>query len=360
MSNPIDLRSDTITTPTLAMRQAMVEAEVGDDVYGEDPTVNRLEEMAAELLGKEAAVYVSSGTQGNLISVLSHCGRGDEMILGDKSHIFIAEQGGSAALGGIHPHTLRNHDDGTLDLAEVEEAIRGDNPHYPITKLLCLENTQNFCGGRVLPIDYMDAAGDLAHAHGLRLHVDGARIWNAAVALNTTPARLLQNADTASVCLSKGLSAPVGSIVVGSAEFIAQARRMRKVAGGAMRQAGMIAAAGIVALTDMIERLSDDHDNAQTLAHALTEIDGIHVEPNDVETNLVFFDLTREDMTPAELSGALHARNVLINPSGGRRLRAAMNRHITADEVQVTLVAIRDILENGVGETNGAAAQAYG
>jgi len=197
MSNPIDLRSDTITTPTLAMRQAMVEAEVGDDVYGEDPTVNRLEEMAAELLGKEAAVYVSSGTQGNLISVLSHCGRGDEMILGDKSHIFIAEQGGSAAMGGVHPRTVRNRDDGTLDLGEVEEAIRGDNPHYPITKLICLENTQNFCGG-------------------------------AAVALNTSPARLLQNADTASVCLSKGLSAPVGSLVVGSAEFIAKARRMRK------------------------------------------------------------------------------------------------------------------------------------
>lgn len=360
MSNPIDLRSDTITTPTLAMRQAMVEAEVGDDVYGEDPTVNRLEEMAAELLGKEAAVYVSSGTQGNLISVLAHCGRGDEMILGDKSHIFIAEQGGSAALGGIHPRTLRNHDDGTIELAEIEESIRGDNPHYPITKLVCLENTQNFCGGRVLPIDYMDAAGDLAHAHGLRLHVDGARIWNAAVALNTTPARLLQNADTASVCLSKGLSAPVGSIVVGDAEFIAKARRMRKVAGGGMRQAGMIAAAGIVAITDMIERLSDDHDNAQTFAKGITAIPGLAVEPKEVETNLVFFELTREDMTPAQLSSALAERDVKLSPTGGRRLRAAMNRHITADEVQVTLVALRDILENGVGAASGATAQAYG
>jgi len=360
MTNPIDLRSDTITTPTLTMRQAMVEAEVGDDVYGEDPTVNRLEEMAAELLGKEAAVYVSSGTQGNLISVLSHCGRGDEMILGDKSHIFIAEQGGSAALGGIHPRTLRNHDDGTLDLAEIEESIRGDNMHYPVTRLVCLENTQNFCGGRVLPIDYMDAAGDLAHAHGLRLHVDGARIWNAAVALNTTPARLLQNADTASVCLSKGLSAPVGSIVVGDAEFIAKARRMRKVAGGAMRQAGIIAAAGIVAITDMIERLSDDHDNAQTFAKGINEIDGLAVDRSAVETNLVFFDLTREDISPAQLSSALAERDVLINPAGGRRLRAAMNRHITADEVQVTLVALRDILENGVGATSDAMVQAYG
>lgn len=360
MSDPIDLRSDTITKPTLAMRQAMVEAEVGDDVYGEDPTINRLEQMAAELLGKEAAVYVSSGTQGNLISVLSHCGRGDEMILGDKAHIFIAEQGGSAALGGIHPRTVRNRDDGTLDLAEIEEGIRGDNPHYPVTKLICLENTQNFCGGRVLPVGYMDAAGDLAHSHGLKLHVDGARLWNAAVALNTTPARLLQNADTASVCLSKGLSAPVGSIVVGSEEFIAQARRMRKVAGGGMRQAGMIAAAGIVAITEMIERLGDDHANAQTFAHALTQVDGIYVDPSKVETNLVFFELTREDMTPADLSGALNARNILINPSGGRRLRAAMNRHVSADDVQVTLVAIRDILENGVGAMSGATAQAYG
>lgn len=360
MSNPIDLRSDTITTPTLSMRQAMVEAEVGDDVYGEDPTVNRLEEMAAELLGKEAAVYVSSGTQGNLISVLSHCGRGDEMILGDKAHIFIAEQGGSAALGGIHPRTVRNQNDGTLDLAEVEEAIRGDNPHYPITKLICLENTQNFCGGRVLPVDYMDAAGDLAHAHGLQLHVDGARIWNAAVALNTSPARLLQNADTASVCLSKGLSAPVGSIVVGSAEFIANARRMRKVAGGAMRQAGIIAAAGIVALNEMIERLSDDHANAQFFAHSLAQIEGIQVDPREVETNLVFFELHRTDMTPAQLSDALRTRNVLINPAGGRRLRAAMNRNVSADDVQVTLVAIRDILETGVVQPSSSGVQAYG
>ncbi|MCB0091163.1 MAG: aminotransferase class I/II-fold pyridoxal phosphate-dependent enzyme, partial [Caldilineaceae bacterium] len=189
-SNPItaiDLRSDTVTKPTPAMRQAMFEAEVGDDVYGEDPTVNRLETMVAELLGKEAALYVSSGTQGNLVAVLAHCGRGDEIVLGDKAHIFRSEQAGAAALGGISFHTVPNQPDGTLDLAQAAQAIRPDNEHFPITTLLCLENTQNSCGGRALPVAYMDAAGDLAHEHGIKLHVDGARLWNAAVALNTSP-----------------------------------------------------------------------------------------------------------------------------------------------------------------------------
>ncbi|MEZ4683833.1 MAG: low-specificity L-threonine aldolase [Caldilineaceae bacterium] len=246
----LDLRSDTVTKPTAAMRQAMAEAEVGDDVYGEDPTINRLEAMTAEMLGKEAALYVASGTMGNLTAVLAHCNRGDEIILGDRCHIFRSEQGGAAALGGVHPMAIRNQADGTLDLAEVEANIRGDNEHYPVTKLICVENTHNFCGGRVLSLDYMDAIGDLAHQHGLKLHVDGARLWNAAVALGVAPARLLKHADTASVCLSKGLAAPVGSLVAGDKAFIARARRMRKVAGGGMRQAGILAAAGIVAITE--------------------------------------------------------------------------------------------------------------
>ncbi|MEZ4711908.1 MAG: low-specificity L-threonine aldolase [Caldilineaceae bacterium] len=352
---PIDLRSDTVTKPTPAMRQAMFEAEVGDDVYGEDPTVNRLEAMVAELLGKEAALYVSSGTQGNLVSVLAHCGRGDEIVLGDKAHIFRSEQAGAAALGGISFHTVPNQPDGTLDLAQAAQAIRADNEHFPITSLLCLENTQNSCGGRALPVAYMDAAGDLAHAHGIKLHVDGARLWNAAVALNVSPKRLLQNADSVSVCLSKGLSAPVGSVVAGSAEFIRKARRMRKVAGGGMRQAGMIASAGIVAVSDMIERLADDHANAKVLAQGLSALDGIQVNADEIETNIVYFDLVRDDITPAQLSNALKERGVLLNPSGGARMRAVTHHPLTESDMHTTLDAFKDALANASSIANGKA-----
>ncbi len=243
MYTPIDLRSDTVTRPTPAMRQAMADAVVGDDVYGEDPTIRRLEEMVAARLGKEAAVFVPSGTMGNLVSVLSHCGRGDELILGDQSHIFHYEQGGSAAVGGVHPRPLPNHADGTIDLNQIEDAIRSDNEHYPVTRLIALENTHNRCGGAVLTPEYVDSVGALAQAHGLKLHVDGARLWNAAVALHETPARLVAAADSVSVCFSKGLAAPVGSAVAGSHAFIRQARRMRKQVGGGMRQAGVLAAA---------------------------------------------------------------------------------------------------------------------
>ncbi|MCB0125349.1 MAG: low-specificity L-threonine aldolase, partial [Caldilineaceae bacterium] len=339
--------------------QAMAEAEVGDDVYGEDPTVNRLEAMTAELLGKEAALFVASGTMGNLTAVLAHCNRGDEIILGDRCHIFRSEQGGAAALGGVHPMAIRNLPDGTLDLAEIEANIRGDNEHFPVSKLICVENTHNFCGGRVLPLAYMDAVGDLAHQHGLKLHVDGARLWNAAVALGVSPARLLQNADTASVCLSKGLAAPVGSLVVGDKAFIARARRMRKVAGGGMRQAGILAAAGIVSLTEMIERLSDDHANAKALAHGLAAIDGIAIDPATVESNLVFFELTREDMTAAQLVHGLAAHGVKLSASGGRRLRAVLNYHITADDVDHMLSAFRTTLAADA-VTDGAKVVAYG
>jgi threonine aldolase len=358
LTTPIDLRSDTVTKPTPAMRRAMAEAEVGDDVYGEDPTVNRLEAMVAEMLGKEAAVYVSSGTMGNLISVLSHCGRGDEMILGDRAHIFRSEQGGAAALGGVHPHTIRNQPDGTLDLAEIEDAIRGDNEHYPATRLVCLENTHNFCGGRVLPVEYMDTVGELAHSRGLKLHVDGARLWNAAVVLNVSPARLVREADSVSVCLSKGLGAPVGSVVAGSQEFIGRARRNRKVVGGSMRQAGIIAAAGIVAITEMVERLADDHANAKALAQALAETPGIGVNPDEVETNLVFFEVTQAGISAPQLSTALAERGVLINATGAHRLRAALNHHISAADVTTTVAAIRAVLAEGVGQ-NGKEAFVY-
>lgn len=358
-SQVIDLRSDTVTKPTEAMRRAMAEAEVGDDVYGEDPTVNRLEALVADMLGKEAALFVSSGTMGNLISVLSHCGRGDEMILGNYAHIFRSEQGGTAALGGVHSHTIPNQADGTLDLADIEAAIRGDNEHYPATRLICVENTQNVCGGRVLPVEYMDAVGDLAHRHGLALHVDGARLWNAAVALNVSPARLVQKADSVSVCLSKGLGAPVGSLVVGSADFIRKARRNRKVLGGGMRQAGVIAAAGIVAVTEMVERLADDHANAQALAQGLAAIEGIRIDPATVETNLVFFELDRPDISATQLSLSLAEQGVLINATGAKRLRAVLNYHVSADDVARTLDVIRSVLQTGAATTSTKSAFVY-
>ncbi len=346
MSKTIDLRSDTVTRPTPAMRAAMAEAAVGDDVYGEDPTVNRLEAKVAEVLGKEAAVFVPSGTMGNLIAVLSHCGRGDEMILGDQAHIFMYEQGGSAAVGGVHPRTVPNRPDGTLDLQQVEDAIRGDNDHYPVTRLLALENTQNRCGGQALPVAYMDAAGELAHRHGLALHVDGARLWNAAVALGVPPARLVQAADSVSVCFSKGLAAPVGSAVAGSADFIRRARRMRKQVGGGMRQAGILAAAAIVALDEMVDRLAEDHANARRLAEGLAAIDGIDLAPETIQTNIVYFDVSWPGVDAAQLSGRVAAQGVLINPTGTRRLRAVTNYHITHADVDATVAAVAAALHN--------------
>jgi threonine aldolase len=345
--NPIDLRSDTVTRPTEAMRQAMLAAEVGDDVYGEDPTVNRLESLAAEMLGKEAAVFVASGTMGNLVSVLSHCQRGDEMILGDGAHIFLYEQGGAAALGGVQPRTLRNQPDGTLDLGDIAASIRGENEHFPITRLVCVENTHNRCGGRPLSVEYMDAVGELAHDRGLKLHVDGARLWNAAVALDVSPGRLVRSADSVTVCLSKGLAAPVGSVVAGSREFIRKARRNRKVVGGGMRQAGFIAAAGIVALHEMVERLADDHANAKRLAQGLAAIDGIDVNPDGVSTNMVYFSVAREGMKAADLSAALKGRNVLVSPTSERTLRAVIHYEVSSGDVDEAIEAVSAVMAQG-------------
>jgi len=358
-TNQIDLRSDTVTKPTSAMRQAMAEAEVGDDVYGEDPTIHKLEALAADILGKEAAVYVPSGTMGNLTSVLAHCGRGEEMILGDKSHILLYEQGGSAALGGVHPRAVPTQSDGTLQLDDITGAIRGENEHYPVTRLVTIENTHNRCGGRVLPVEYMDAVGDLAAANGLKFHVDGARIWNAAVALNVSPARLVEKADSVSACLSKGLGAPVGSVVASSEEFVRQVRRMRKVVGGGMRQAGVIAAAGVVALTEQVERLVDDHDNAKYFAQGISELEGIELDVDEVETDIVIFDFKREDMTPAQLASGLAEEGVLLSPIGGTELRAVTNHHVTRDHIDQVLDAFGRVLSGStVGTT--AASSAYG
>ena len=275
----VDLRSDTITKPTPAMRRAMAEAEVGDDVFGDDPTVQQLEALAATRMGKEAGLFVASGTMGNLVSLLAQCGRGDEVILGDQAHTYMYEQGGTAALGGIHPRVLKNQPDGTLDLDEIVAAIRDPgNPHFPRTKLITVENTHNRCGGSPLSVAYMRSVGALAKQYGLLFHVDGARIFNAAIALGVDVRTLVADADSVTFCLSKGLAAPVGSVVCGSKAFIAEARRARKVVGGGMRQVGVIAAAGIVALTQMVERLADDHTNATALAAGLAALPGIQVE----------------------------------------------------------------------------------
>lgn len=341
----IDLRSDTITRPTPNMRKAMAEAEVGDDVFGEDPTVNRLEAMAAERMGKAAALFVSSGTMANIVSQLTHCGRGEEMILGDQSHIFFYEQGGSAALGSIHPRTLPNRPDGTLDLAAVAAAIRPDNVHFPRTRLLVLENTHNRCFGSPLSVDYMKGVGELARRYGLKVHVDGARIFNAAAATGVPAADLVADADSVSFCLSKGLAAPAGSLVCGDADFIREARRNRKVVGGGMRQSGILAAAGIVALTEMVDRLADDHANARRLAQGLAEIPGLSAPPGAGATNLVHVDIQKEGMTAQALSDALEREGVRIMPSGPRQLRAVTHYHVDAGDMDRALEAIRSVMD---------------
>jgi len=340
----IDLRSDTVTKPTPAMRQAMYDAEVGDDVLGDDPTVQRLEELAAARLGKEAALFVPSGTMGNLVSLLVHCGRGDEVILGDQAHTYVYEAGGSSAVGSIHPRPLPNLPDGTIDLALLEASIRPDDIHAPRTRLITLENTHNRCGGAVLPVAYMDAVSALAQRRGLALHLDGARVFNAAVALGVDVKALVRGCDSVSFCLSKGLGAPVGSVVVGSQTFIHEARRARKLVGGGMRQAGVIAAAGIVALTEMVDRLAEDHANARRLADGIAGLPGIVLDPATVQTNIVIFALERSDLSPQQLAALLAQRDVWLFAIGGQRLRAVTNYHITAQDVERTIGAFAAVL----------------
>ena len=336
----IDLRSDTVTHPTPAMREAMYRAEVGDDVYGEDPTVNRLEQMATERLGKEAALLVVSGTMGNLVALLTHCGRGDEVILGDRSHTYRFEQGGMAALGGITPWPLPNQPDGTLRLEDIAGAIRTDNTHFPRTRLVCLENTHNMCNGTPLTAEYTAQVAQLAHDRGLRVHLDGARIFNAAAARGTDARELVQEVDSVMFCLSKGLCAPVGSLLCGDSDFIAEARRARKVVGGGMRQAGILAAAGIVALEQMADRIGEDHLRAKRLAEGLAEIPGVEVA--SVESNILYLWLTEEvSKTSGEVVEALAERGVLLLGRGGGRFRAVTHYWITDEDIETTIEVMR-------------------
>ena len=287
----IDFRSDTVSWPTPEMREAMASARVGDDVYGEDPTVNELESAAAARVGMQSALFVASGTMGNLAAILSHAGRGDEAILGYEAHTFQWEAAGMAALGGIGPHPLPTDDDGRMDPRQVEEAVRGDDPHLPRSRLILVENSFGGRAGFPLPADYFEAIRRVAERHGLRVHLDGARLFNAAAALEVEPEELCRDVDSVTFCLSKGLCAPVGSVLCGSYDFVARARRVRKSLGGGMRQAGILAAAGLVALDKMTSRLKDDHEHAAMLARGLADIRGIRVDPTRVRTNIVHFEL---------------------------------------------------------------------
>ncbi|KTB47770.1 low-specificity L-threonine aldolase [Dehalogenimonas alkenigignens] len=325
----IDLRSDTITHPTPEMRDAMFRAEVGDDVFSEDPTVNRLEAMAAEMTGKEAAVFTPSGTMSNLIAVMSHTRHGDEIILGEKSHIFLNEAGGAAALGGVSLRTLPNNPDGTIDIDRIEGAVRGKNLHWPPSRLLCLENTHNFCGGAVLDVEYTTEAAEAARRHNLFVHLDGARLFNAAVALGVPASDLCQPVDSVCFCLSKGLSAPVGSVLCGSGEFIARTRKLRKMVGGGMRQAGVIAAAGIVCLETCVERLADDHRNAKALAEGLRQIPGLEVEKP--QTNIVM--IGTGEIPAADFVNKAGEAGVKMISVGTNRVRAVTHRMVTAEDI---------------------------
>ncbi|NOY99138.1 MAG: low-specificity L-threonine aldolase [Chloroflexi bacterium] len=342
----IDLRSDTVTQPTPEMREAMAKAQVGDDVYGEDPTVNRLQEMAAELLGKEAGLFIPSGTMGNLSAVLAHCGRGDEVILGDKAHIFLYEGGGISALGGVHSRQLINRADGSLLLDDIRAAIRPKDAHAPVTRLIALENTHNRCGGTFFTPEYGRQVGELARERGLATHLDGARIFNAAAALDVPAKEIAAPFDSVTFCLSKGLCAPVGSVLCGSRAFIAKAHRIRKQVGGGMRQAGILAAAGIVALERMTDRLGEDHARARKLAEGLAGVSGLVLDEGTPHTNMIFMNLAESVPYPAAKVAAhmRQAHGVLIGVAGERRFRLVLHYWIDAAAVARTIAAFQALL----------------
>jgi threonine aldolase len=334
----IDLRSDTVTLPSEEMRRAVAEAPVGDDVFGEDPSVLRLEEMAAERTGKEAAVYVTSGTMSNLVAIMTHCDRGDEAIVGSESHILHYEVAGAAAVAGVQLRSAANDARGRFDPEEVRTLVRGENVHFPRTALLCLENTQNRCSGAVVPQEHIDELAALAHAHGVRVHIDGARIFNAAIAQGLPVATLAAPADSIGFCLSKGLGAPVGSVLCGSAGFIARARKMRKMLGGGMRQAGVIAAAGIYALEHMVDRLAEDHENARALARGLAELPMIDLDPEAIETNIVIFHVAGDWQ---DFVRALKANGVLASVYGERKMRMVTHYGIDRADIDEVLARVR-------------------
>ncbi len=335
MSKSIDLRSDTVTRPTPAMRAAIAAAEVGDDVFGDDPTVNALQERVAAMLGFEAALFVTSGTQGNLSALMAHCQRGEEFVVGQSAHIFRYEAGGSAVLGSLQPCPIENRPDGTIALEDIEAAIKPDDPHFAPTRLLCLENT---LGGKVLPLAYIEAATALARRHGLATHLDGARLFNAAVKTGVAPREIAKHFDSVSVCFSKGLGAPAGSMLCGRRDFIARAHRVRKMLGGALRQVGLLAAAADHALDHHVERLAEDHANAARLADGLRGLPGVRVEPP--QTNMVFVELPRE--RAHGVVERLRARGLLC--TGLYQLRLVTHLDVSREDIERAIVILRETL----------------
>lgn len=340
----IDLRSDTVTKPTEAMRKAAYEAEVGDDVYGEDPTVNKLEEKAAEILGKEAALFVPSGTQGNQIAVLTHCNPGDEVILEANAHLYLYEGAAMSALAGVQPRTIAG-ERGAMSPWDVAAAIRPEDIHFPKTSLICIENTHNKAGGAILPLENMEAIAQIARDHQIPIHLDGARLFNASVASGVSLSKYAEFTDTVQFCLSKGLGAPVGSIVAGSKEFIAHGRKWRKRLGGGMRQVGILAAPGFIALTEMIDRLADDHDNAKILAEGLANIKGLEVE-GKVETNIILINVKKQGKTSEEFLDILKEEGILAVPFGPYTVRFVTNYGVSRDDIQTVLKKVQNLIAN--------------
>jgi threonine aldolase len=342
----IDLRSDTVTHPTEEMRAAMAAAPVGDDVYVEDPTVIKLEELAAEKVGMQAGLFVASGTMGNLIAALVHCGRGDEAVMGTSGHTFLHEVGGISALGGIFPSLIPNQPDGTLAIEDIQNAYREDDIHHPPSRLLILENTQNQCGGIPISVDYMHSAGTIAHSLGMSVHLDGARVFNAAKALNCSAADICKPVDSVMFCLSKGLCAPIGSMLCGSKAFVAKARKIRKQLGGGMRQAGIIAAAGIIAIEKMVERLPEDHQNAKDLAAGLTGIKGLTIVKGGPQTNMVFFRIAHDfPKTIEAIKDELKKQGILVGLTGPNEFRLVTHYWVNKDDVNKTVQVLKAVIQ---------------
>ena len=340
----IDLRSDTITLPTKEMLHAIDCADLGDDVFQEDPTINQLEDLAAKRFNKQAALFVPSGTMANLVAVLSHCQRGDEVILGDQAHTFLYEAGGISAFGGVHSRQLVNQADGTISIDDIKHAIRKEDVHFPTTRLICLENTHNRCFGMPLSSDYVNSVAEVAKNDSILVHVDGARIFNAAISLGTPVAELTDEIDSVSFCLSKGLSAPAGSLLCGSEDFIFRARKNRKALGGGMRQAGILAAAGIVALETMTNRIAEDHQNAKALAEGISGINGIDIDLDKVQTNIIYFSLDHSKIESSYFLNKMVEKNIHFFELGPSWYRLVTHSGISKDDVSNVIEEFRQLL----------------
>ena len=341
----IDLRSDTVTLPSKKMMENLMNSSFGDDVYQEDPCVNNLENEVAKLFGKEKALFVTSGTMANLVSVLTHCQRGDEILLGDKSHIFKYEVGGISSFGGIHSHQIKNNDNGTMDIENIRNNIRNETDiHFPKTKLLCLENTHNLCFGAPIKNDYTASVKNILDKNNIKLHIDGARIFNASIALKASLKELAKHADSLSCCLSKGLGAPAGSLIVANEKFIYQARKLRKALGGGMRQVGVLASCGHFAIDNMIERLQTDHNNAQNLANELSNIEEIDINLKKIHTNLIFFHLNTDKINDEDFLNQLLNYKIKIDYKGNRRFRMVTHCNFKEESISKIITTIKKIL----------------